>query len=164
MESTLLVHVVRAVLLTLPLNWHECTGEYLLLWLIVLATPFSNQFALFLEISRLVPMKFVASKAYEKVMSLERDLQDSGSDIVIEEHLADIFGRNQVSSKFVSSLTTVINQSDTTIQPPSLSNNHATASIRSWQNETLETLQSCRNPAKHIPDCSCTCTWPFGSR
>ena len=156
MESTLLVHVGRAVLLTLPLNWHECTGEYLLLC--------SNQFALFLEMSRLVPMKIVASKAYEKVMSQERDLQDSGSDIVIEEHLADIFGRNQVSSKFISSLATVINQSDTTIQPPSLSNNHATASIRSWQNETLETLQSCRNPAKHIPDCSCTCTWPFSSR
>jgi hypothetical protein len=31
-----------------------------------------------------------------------------------------------------------------------LSKYYATASIRSWQNEALETLQSCHNPAKPI--------------
>ena len=50
-------------------------------------------------------------------MSLARDLQNSGSDIVIEEDLADVFGRNQISSKFASSFTTVIKQSGTTIYP-----------------------------------------------
>ena len=79
--------------------------------------PFSNQFALSLEITRLVPMRLVESKTYETVMSLARDLQNSGSDIVIEEDLADVFGRNRISSKFASSFTTVIKQSGTTIHP-----------------------------------------------
>ena len=77
--------------------------------------PFSNQFALSLEVTRLVPMRLVVSKAYETVMSLARDLQNSGSNIVIEEDLADVFGRSRISTQFERSFATVIKKDGTTL-------------------------------------------------
>jgi hypothetical protein len=46
-------------------------------------------------------------------MRLARDLQNSGSDIVIEEDLADVFGRCKISGTMASSFKTVVNKSGT---------------------------------------------------
>ncbi|KAI4250849.1 MAG: hypothetical protein L6R42_008604, partial [Xanthoria sp. 1 TBL-2021] len=56
--------------------------------------PFTNQFSLSLELTRLVPFGQFASNA---IMSLAGFLQNSGSDTVIEEDLANIFGRCRIS-------------------------------------------------------------------
>lgn len=56
--------------------------------------PFTNQFSLSLELTRLVPFGLSASNA---IMSLARSLQNSGSDIVIEEDLANVFGRCRIA-------------------------------------------------------------------
>lgn len=61
--------------------------------------PFSSQFALSLEVTRLVPVPLVVNKVYEAIMNLARDLQNSGSNIVIEQDLADVFGRSKISTK-----------------------------------------------------------------
>ena len=77
--------------------------------------PFANQFALSLEVTRLVPMRLVVSKAYETIMSLARDLQNSGSNIVIEEDLADVFGRSRISTQFERTFATVVKKDGTTL-------------------------------------------------
>ncbi len=77
--------------------------------------PFNSQFALSLEVTRLVPLDAV-NKAYQTVMSLARDLQNSGSNIVIEEDLADVFGRSKISTNFERSFTTVIREGGTTLR------------------------------------------------
>ena len=79
--------------------------------------PFQNQFALSLELTRVAPVGLIVSKAGQALMRLARDLQNSGSDIVIEEDLANIFGRCEISSILASSFKTVIAQSD---GPPTL--------------------------------------------
>ncbi|KAL8753290.1 MAG: hypothetical protein Q9199_005151 [Rusavskia elegans] len=56
--------------------------------------PFTNQFSLSLELTRLVPFGQSASNA---IMSLAGSLQNSGSETVIEEDLANIFGRCRTS-------------------------------------------------------------------
>ena len=77
--------------------------------------PFSNQFGLTLEVTRLVPMRLVVSRAYETIMRLARDLQNSGSNIIIEEDLADVFGRSRISNQFERSFATVIKKDGTTL-------------------------------------------------
>ena len=87
---------------------------------------FYNQFSLSLELNRLLPLKLAASKAAEAVMSLARDLQvskcklvtitelkalrseNSGSDIVVEEDLAEMFGRCRIASNMESSFRTCV--------------------------------------------------------
>ena len=75
---------------------------------------FTNQFTLSLELSRIVPLSLVASKAAEAVMNLARSLQSSGSDIVIEEDLAYIFGRCRIARQFESSFKTLLKASAAT--------------------------------------------------
>ena len=70
--------------------------------------PFGSQFALSLELTRIAPVGLVTTKAAEALMSLARNLQNSGSDIVIEEDLADVFGRCRISGSLASSFKTVI--------------------------------------------------------
>lgn len=70
--------------------------------------PFENQFALSLEVSRLLPVKLVGDKATEVVMQLARSLQNSGSDIVVEEDLAQIFGKSHIAPRCESSFKTVV--------------------------------------------------------
>lgn len=55
--------------------------------------PFATQFALSLEATSLVPLTLTAAtSAVGALMNLARDLQNSGSDIVVEEDLANVFG------------------------------------------------------------------------
>lgn len=73
--------------------------------------PSESQFAIWLEVSRLLPLVFVADKAAPAVMQLARSLQNSGSDIVIEEDLAKLFGRSRIAAQCESSFKTVVTQS-----------------------------------------------------
>ena len=74
--------------------------------------PFSNQFSLSLELTRLVPLGLAASDA---VMNLARSLRNSGSDIVIEEDLATVFGRRRISPHMTTSFRTLVARSDSSI-------------------------------------------------
>jgi hypothetical protein len=67
-----------------------------------------SQFALSLEVSRLVPLNFVASKAAEAIMALARDLQSSGSDLVIEEDLLNMFGRCRIAQNMERSFRVIV--------------------------------------------------------
>jgi hypothetical protein len=49
-----------------------------------------------LELSNILPIKDVARAGYNKLVDLARDLRNSGSDIVVEEDLAEVFGRVRV--------------------------------------------------------------------
>ncbi|KAF2189322.1 hypothetical protein K469DRAFT_701956 [Zopfia rhizophila CBS 207.26] len=99
--------------------------------------PMSSQFSLSLELTRLIPLGLtLAEKTYEAAMSLARDLQvslaswditllvslpslflsntncvthqSSGSDIVIEEDLAEVFGRSRIAMNMASSFRTIV--------------------------------------------------------
>ena len=82
--------------------------------------PFQNQFSLSLELTRIAPVGLLLSKAGQALMSLARDLQDSGSGIVIGEDLANVFGRCRISLAMALSFKTIILQSH---DPPTLSEN-----------------------------------------
>ena len=73
--------------------------------------PFSSQFALSLEVTRLIPLHHVVSKAAEAVMSVARELRHSGSDIVTEEDLTNVFGRCRIAPELASSFKTIMVQS-----------------------------------------------------
>ena len=79
------------------------------------AMPFQNQFALSLEVTRLVPTTLILEKAYQKVLSLARNLRNSGSDIVIEEDLAEVFGKCRISPQLEASFSTVTKKEGTKI-------------------------------------------------
>ena len=69
----------------------------------------SSQFALSLEVTRLVPLALAATNsAAAAVMKLARDLQDSGSDLITEEDLAEVFGRSRIEPQLASSFKTVV--------------------------------------------------------
>ncbi|MCJ1486617.1 hypothetical protein MMC06_006795 [Schaereria dolodes] len=70
---------------------------------------FSTQFALSLELSKTIPL--VLSTASRGLIHLVRELQNSGSDIVAEHDLAEIFGRNFIEPKFASTFKTAVKQS-----------------------------------------------------
>lgn len=77
---------------------------------------FSNQFALSLELTRLLPpIAWATNKAANAVMSRARELRHSGSDIVVEEDLANIFGRCRISLTLTSSFKTVITRSTSNV-------------------------------------------------
>ena len=50
-----------------------------------------------LELSRVTPIKDVANSTYQKVLEYARQVRMSGSDIVVEEDLATLFGQVRVS-------------------------------------------------------------------
>lgn len=75
----------------------------------------SSQFALSLEVTRLVPLALAAgNSAAAAVMKLARDLQDSGSDLITEEDLAEVFGRSRIEPQLASSFKTVVVQARNT--------------------------------------------------
>lgn len=74
--------------------------------------PLTNQFSLSLELTRLVPLGIAAGNT---VMSLARSLQKSGSDIVVEEDLATIFGRCRISHQLGNSFRTVVAKTDSNV-------------------------------------------------
>lgn len=73
---------------------------------------FQNQFALNIELTRLLPpVRWATNKAANAIMTRARDLRHSGSDIVVEEDLALVFGRCRISAALESSFRTIITKS-----------------------------------------------------
>ncbi|MCJ1285368.1 hypothetical protein MMC26_004708 [Xylographa opegraphella] len=58
----------------------------------------STQFQLGLELTKIFPIREVAGSVYNKVMNYARDLRKTGSDLVVEEDLAAIFGRGRLEA------------------------------------------------------------------
>ncbi|KAL8823647.1 MAG: hypothetical protein Q9191_005671 [Dirinaria sp. TL-2023a] len=71
----------------------------------------SSQFSLSVELTKLIPLGPLASIAGKSIVQFIRELQASGSDIVTEEGLAEVFGRNRIDSRFESTFRTAVRQS-----------------------------------------------------
>ena len=77
---------------------------------------FTSQFALSLELTRLLPpLKWAADKTADAIMAKARELRNSGSDIVVEEDLANVFGRCRISRTLASSFKTIITRSTSNV-------------------------------------------------
>ncbi|KAL2043942.1 hypothetical protein N7G274_003462 [Stereocaulon virgatum] len=74
-------------------------------------SSFANQFALSLEVNRLVPISAIAEAAAKAVFKLARDLRNSGSDMVLEQDLAEVFGRCRITQEIERSFRTVVAKS-----------------------------------------------------
>ena len=68
----------------------------------------SNQFALTVELTRLVPIASVADKAAQAFIRWARGFRHSGSDVIVEEDLVAIFGRCRIAPSLDSSFRTII--------------------------------------------------------
>ena len=76
--------------------------------------PFANQFALSLEITRLIPLVAITEAATKFVLNLARELRNSGSEIVVELDLAEIFGRSKVTYDIERAFRTTVGRSEGT--------------------------------------------------
>ncbi|KAL8704852.1 MAG: hypothetical protein Q9201_002011 [Fulgogasparrea decipioides] len=77
---------------------------------------FTNQFALTAELTRLLPqIGWAATKTGKAIMDYARDLRNSGSDIVVEEDLVNIFGRCRISDALASSFKTIVAKSSSNV-------------------------------------------------
>ena len=77
---------------------------------------FANQFALTVELTRLLPpIKWATTKTGDAIMSYARGLRHSGSDIVVEEDLANVFGRCTISPALTSSFKTIVAKSSSNV-------------------------------------------------
>ena len=72
---------------------------------------FSSQFSLSIELTKPLPFGLLASVPGKGLLNLIRELQSSDSDIVTEEGLAEIFGRNWIDVRFASTFRTAVRQS-----------------------------------------------------
>ncbi|KFY23763.1 hypothetical protein V491_02416 [Pseudogymnoascus sp. VKM F-3775] len=75
--------------------------------------PLESQFSLSVELTKLVPLGPILNTAGRAVLNLARDLQKSGSDIVVEADLAEVFGRNRIEPRFESTYRTAVKESYT---------------------------------------------------
>jgi hypothetical protein len=73
--------------------------------------PLDSQFSLSLELTKLVPFGPLATAAGRGLLQLARSLKKTGSDIVVEEDLANIFGRNRIEPRFESTFRSVVRES-----------------------------------------------------
>ncbi|KAI1779791.1 hypothetical protein F4818DRAFT_153789 [Hypoxylon cercidicola] len=71
-------------------------------------SAFSTQFALSLELTSLVPA--LVNQAQTGLTWLARELRNSGSDIVVEEDLAHLFGRCYIAPNMSRTFRTVVGQ------------------------------------------------------
>jgi len=72
--------------------------------------PFSTQFDLTLELTRLLPLNLLGNASQSAVLSLARQLCNSGSDIIIEQDLAELFGRSRVGRQLESSFRAIVSR------------------------------------------------------
>ena len=72
---------------------------------------FSSQFALSVELSRLVPIPSMASIASSALLDLVRDFRSSGSDFITEIDLAEVFGRCYIAPELAGGFKTLIQRS-----------------------------------------------------
>jgi hypothetical protein len=73
----------------------------------------NSQFSLSIELTKLLPLGPLLSSTGRGFLSLARDLQNSGSNIVVEADLANVFGRNRIEPRFESSFRTAVKESCT---------------------------------------------------
>lgn len=71
----------------------------------------TSQFNLSVELTKLVPFGSLINTASRGLINLVRELHKSGSDIVAEQDLAEILGRNRIESKFASTFRTAVKKS-----------------------------------------------------
>ena len=71
----------------------------------------TSQFNLSVELTKLVPFGSLISTASRSLINLVRELHKSGSDIVAEQDLAEILGRNRIESNFGSTFRTAVKKS-----------------------------------------------------
>lgn len=81
--------------------------------------PLDSQFNLSLELTKLVPLNLLGSVTANSIVALARRLRNSGSDIIVEQDLAQIFGRARITQQMDSTFRTVLSQQRDT----SLTNN-----------------------------------------
>jgi hypothetical protein len=74
----------------------------------------ANQFALSLAVTRLVPVSTIAEAAAKAVFKLARNLRNSGSEMVLEQDLAEEFGRCRITHEIERSFKTVVAKSNGT--------------------------------------------------
>jgi hypothetical protein len=75
--------------------------------------PLAGQFSLSVELTKLLPLGPILNTVGRGFLNLARDLQNSGSDIVVEADLANVFGRNRIESRFESTFRTAVKESYT---------------------------------------------------
>lgn len=73
---------------------------------------FSTQFAVSYELSRLVPVAPIINLGSRALLELVRDFQSSGSNLVTEQDLAEVFGRSYIDTHFASTFKTAVNKSN----------------------------------------------------
>ncbi|KAG6995529.1 hypothetical protein G7Y79_00044g080000 [Physcia stellaris] len=71
----------------------------------------SSQFSLSVELTRLIPFAPLARATTKGFLDLLRELQSSGVDVVTEEDLSLIFGRNRIDPNFERTFRTAVRQS-----------------------------------------------------
>jgi hypothetical protein len=76
--------------------------------------PLDNQFSLSLELTRLLPLGQTINALGSAVSKVARELTASGSDIVIEEDLAAIFGRLRICQHFEKTFRAVVGSTERT--------------------------------------------------
>lgn len=77
-------------------------------------SSFANQFALSLEITRLLPISTITETTALAVYKLARGLRNSGSDIIVEQDLAEVFGRCRITHEIERSFRTIVGKSSGT--------------------------------------------------
>ena len=70
--------------------------------------PFPSQFALSLELTRLLPLRTITDEAAQAIINFGRQLKGSGSDFITEEDLVLLFGRSKISFMLESSFKTLV--------------------------------------------------------
>lgn len=61
-----------------------------------------------LELSKILPIKSIVDTVGSQILRLARDLRLSGSDLVVEEDLAEVFGRGQINPELEAKFRDVV--------------------------------------------------------
>ena len=69
---------------------------------------FNTGLQLSLELSKILPIRSVVETVGTQILKLARDLRNSGSDMLVEEDLADIFGRGRVTLELEAKFKDVV--------------------------------------------------------
>ena len=70
--------------------------------------PFGTQFSFTLELAKILPVRSVVTYTTDTLVQLVRSLKASGSDFLIEEDLASIFGRGMIVPAFEDSFRAAV--------------------------------------------------------
>ncbi|KAL8718401.1 MAG: hypothetical protein Q9225_004459 [Loekoesia sp. 1 TL-2023] len=76
--------------------------------------PFNAGFQLSLELAKAFPIRSIAESAGSKLLEYARDLRKSGSDIVVEADLAEVFGRGKIVHEIEQKFREVVKKQSVT--------------------------------------------------